>query len=264
MKRTLIIVYVLLFAAAWFGLATVGASSISAPTSTSIVSNSVKPLVAPIPVISEKVIWTDYNLIANKIFNKFIAKYPAFTQQVSCETMDTYINKVIQKTKIKFRRPDVNKENIVKHNFENLLSDYLNNALECDDFVDVDRDETDIGTEDYVKCLFDGWNNQQIQSCYSSDGMWSCSWIGTCTIKVSGNIWENISWKSSCGWYAYTIVDWESDYAKFYCGQETIQPVPVCGVNSRDVKCISPIYSWKIDVIRQIINTKLQANPKKK
>lgn len=264
MKKTLVIVYGFLFAIVSFGFVTAGSNSIAIPSATTIADTIIVPFVPVDPVISTKpvvspnpvtpttpiipsmsliVVWNDYDLIAKKIFNKFLVKYPYLTQQVSCENVDNYVDKIIKKTKIKFRTPDINKENIVKNKFGNLLRDYLNNALECDDFIDVDRDDNTIGTEEYVTCLFDNGWNQELQSCYSSDEKWSCKWIGSCSIKVSWYVGENISWKSSCGGYASTLVDGENEYAKFYC------PKPII-LEKVD------IIKWKIDNIKNINQNK--------
>ena len=266
-KKILVIMYWALFAIAWFGLVTAWSTATNAAG-----TNNVKPVMS-VPAISEKaIVWTDYNLIAQKIFNKFLVKYPNILNQVSCETMDTYINKILQKTKIKFRRPDVNKENMVKHIFEGLLRDYLNNNLECDDFIDVDRDETDIGAEEYVKCIFNTDvnytdANQNMQSCYSSDGKWSCKGNGSCTVKVSWLVGDTITWKSSCGAYTYTTIDGRDDYAQFFCGTRPIpQPLPmrVCKPGEINANCAYPIYSWEIDRVQPKVNGSTKTELKKK
>jgi len=247
MKKTLVIVYALLFTIAWFGLVSAGSSTSVSPS---------------IPTVSEKaIVGTDYNLIANKIFSKFLIKYPNLLSQVSCENIDGYINKILQKTKIKFRNPDINKENTVKHIFENLLRNYLDNNLECDDYIDVDRDDTDVWTEEYVKCMFDDGYNNVSQSCYSSDGRWSCEWVGSCTIKVSGNIGETIARKSSLGWYAYTTIDWQNDYANFY-SQPQPMPMPVCNwLDGGNIRCANPVYGSQTGIINlKIDNSKLKIN----
>lgn len=232
MKKLLIYVYAVLFAVAGFGLATAWSSN-SVLSATDV----------KVPSISEKlIIGMDYDLIAKKIFSKFIAKYPNFIEQVSCENSDSYVDKIIKKTKIKFRKPDINKENIVKNKFGDLLRDYISDKLECDDFwyVDWEDDIQPWRVDEYVKCLFNDSPNKQ--SCYSSDGKWSCQWVGSCSIKLDWYLWENITWKSSCGGYAYTTIDWTNDYAKFDC----IQVMPACDTTNRDSNCISSVYPWKI------------------
>lgn len=208
MKKVLVIIYSVLFSIAWFGLVSAAGSSGS-----DLVRSNNSNLITT--VVSEKAfIYMDYDLIAKKVFDKFIRKYPNFINQIACEDVDGYINKILKRTKIKFRKPDVNKENTIKHMFEKLLREYLDNNLECDDFIDVDRDEDEM-TQEYVKCLFN--NSNTIQSCYSSDGKWSCKWLGSCNVKIDWYLWEKIERKSSCGWYSYNIVNWENDYVKFQC-----------------------------------------------
>jgi len=222
MKKSMIIVYSVLFALMGWLFLTSWANAIN---------NSV-------PSVSERfIVWTDYNAIANKIFKKFITKYPKFINQVSCEDIDSYVNKILSKTKIKFRKPDVNKENTVKHIFENLLRDYINNNLECDDFIDVDWDDIEpVLVEEYVKCVFDDWNNKTMQSCYSSNGKRACKWIWSCSMKINWYVWDEITWKSSCGEYAYTKIDWEDKYARFNCNQV----FPTCNSSQEWLDCLYP------------------------
>lgn len=260
MKKILVSVYVVLFAAAGFGLVTAWSSN-SAVSASNV---SVPSINVRVPSISENFIVDTnyYDLIAKKIFSKFLTKYPNFIDQVSCENSDSHVAKIIKKTKIKFRKPDINKENIIKNKFWDLLRDYINDKLECDDFWDVDWDDTEIGTQESVKCLFnndlnyaDSNMSQNLQSCYSSDGKWSCVWVDSCTVKVSWIVWENIKWKSSCGWYAYTTIDWENEYAKFDCPRSNPVPMPVCGDNW--VSCINPIYERKaIDELGKALNVR--------
>lgn len=73
-----------------------------------------------------------------------------------------------------------------------------------------------------VKCIFDG--SQMSQSCYSGpvgDMAFACSGVGTCVANVSGPKGSNLTWKSTCGGYAYTIIDGDNEYAKFSCGQDS-------------------------------------------
>ncbi len=64
-----------------------------------------------------------------------------------------------------------------------------------------------------VKCVFS--DSTATQECYSDKG--DCKGIGTCIIGVSGTKGEKVTWKSSCGGYAYTVIDGQNDYAKFKC-----------------------------------------------
>jgi len=66
-----------------------------------------------------------------------------------------------------------------------------------------------------VKCVFN--NSNEIQSCSSDGGKFGCSGIGHCVADVSGEKGKTLTWKSSCGGYAYTIIDGENKYAEFNC-----------------------------------------------
>jgi len=71
--------------------------------------------------------------------------------------------------------------------------------------------------EDGVKCVFQ--DSKTEQKCYSEKG--SCSGIETCVVYVKGIKGEQVTWKSSCGGYAYTTMDAENDYAYFNCQTQT-------------------------------------------
>ena len=69
--------------------------------------------------------------------------------------------------------------------------------------------------KEQVKCIFD--NSNEMQKCYTDDGKFGCSGTGTCVMDVDGKKGEKLTWKSSCGEYAYTITDGDNDYAEFKC-----------------------------------------------
>ncbi len=81
-----------------------------------------------------------------------------------------------------------------------------------------------------VKCVFR--NTETKQECYDSSGKYSCSTStvsstgeSTCLIDgISGTKGTMLTWKSSCGEYAYTTIDGENEYAKFDCGQGNSYP----------------------------------------
>ena len=83
-----------------------------------------------------------------------------------------------------------------------------------------DYAEFKCGTEvsESVKCVFNDATTEQ--ECYSEKG--SCKGIGTCVVDVKGKKGEQVTWKSTCGGYAYTTMDGQNDYAEFKCG--TITP----------------------------------------
>ena len=76
-----------------------------------------------------------------------------------------------------------------------------------------------------VKCVFDGATTEQ--GCYASSqspaDSATCSGVGACVANVNGNPGTPITWKSTCGGYAYTTIDGNNEYANFNCGGN--QPV---------------------------------------
>lgn len=67
---------------------------------------------------------------------------------------------------------------------------------------------------EWVTCLFKG--STTYQECYSSKG--SCKGLLGCTVFVSGTLGEKVEWKSTCGGYAYTVIDNQPEPASFICG----------------------------------------------
>ena len=69
---------------------------------------------------------------------------------------------------------------------------------------------------EYVKCVFN--NSVTNQTCYSGSGLSeTCTGKESCSLIAKGNKGEKYTWKSSCGGYAYTIMDGVDDYAYFDC-----------------------------------------------
>jgi hypothetical protein len=66
-----------------------------------------------------------------------------------------------------------------------------------------------------VRCIFKNSNSEQ--KCYSDKGF-GCSGMETCVADVYGTSGEKIAWKSTCGGYAYTVIDGANEYANFDCG----------------------------------------------
>ena len=78
--------------------------------------------------------------------------------------------------------------------------------------------------KDDVTCVFQGSTTQQ--KCYtaidpvgSSIG-YECEGIEACSVIVQGNYGEKVTWKSSCGGYAYTTIDGVGEKAEFNCNQQ--------------------------------------------
>jgi hypothetical protein len=76
------------------------------------------------------------------------------------------------------------------------------------------RDTGGIVTE-IVTCNFAG--SSSTQTCYSSTSH-TCSGVTTCSVKMSGTSGTAVTWKSSCGGYAYTTLDGKDEIASFSCG----------------------------------------------
>lgn len=73
-----------------------------------------------------------------------------------------------------------------------------------------------------VKCVFKGSTGFQkcnaytdnISNVYYGKG---CSGTETCVVDLKGYKGDKITWKSSCGGYAYTVMDGNNEYAEFIC-----------------------------------------------
>jgi len=76
-----------------------------------------------------------------------------------------------------------------------------------------------------VKCVFNGSSSEQ--NCYTAADTSSiyyklgCSGVGACVVDLKGTKGDKITWKSSCGGYAYTIMDGTNEYAEFSCSSVT-------------------------------------------
>lgn len=72
-----------------------------------------------------------------------------------------------------------------------------------------------------VKCVFSGSTSDQ--NCYTATDTSSsyyklgCSGVGACVVNLKGIKGDKITWKSSCGGYAYTVMDGTNKYAEFNC-----------------------------------------------
>ncbi|PIY60329.1 hypothetical protein COY95_02335 [Candidatus Woesearchaeota archaeon CG_4_10_14_0_8_um_filter_47_5] len=74
----------------------------------------------------------------------------------------------------------------------------------------------DEGMSEKVTCVFD--NAAQEETCSSGKG--NCTGVDSCVVEVTGIEGEEVVWKSSCGGYAYTVIDGTPEYAKFSCGND--------------------------------------------
>lgn len=85
-------------------------------------------------------------------------------------------------------------------------------------------EQTQRWASEQVKCIFKG--STAVQECVSSasyGGQFACKGIETCVTDVKGYLEEQITWKSTCGGYAYTKIDGQNDYAEFNCGAGVLE-----------------------------------------
>ncbi len=90
------------------------------------------------------------------------------------------------------------------------------------------KSTTPLIIKEQVKCVFNNSNDQQ--RCYTSIGeaTFECSGINSCVVDVFGigTKGEKITWKSTCGGYAYTTIDSNNEHAEFKCAAQTPTPTP--------------------------------------
>ncbi len=84
--------------------------------------------------------------------------------------------------------------------------------------------EIPMKVEEQVKCVFNNAND--VQKCYSDDGIFGCSGLGSCIASISGEKDKKTTWKSSCGEYAYTTLDGTNEYAEFKCIPQSVITTP--------------------------------------
>ncbi|MEM3074777.1 MAG: hypothetical protein QW727_02440 [Candidatus Pacearchaeota archaeon] len=72
-------------------------------------------------------------------------------------------------------------------------------------------------TSEQVKCVFK--NSDELQKCYAYNGdlEFYCSGVESCVVDVKGYEGDKLIWKSSCGGYAYTLIDEDNEDAEFKC-----------------------------------------------
>ncbi|MCX6817348.1 MAG: hypothetical protein NTU57_00645 [Candidatus Aenigmarchaeota archaeon] len=88
--------------------------------------------------------------------------------------------------------------------------------------------------KEQVKCVFDGATEDN--KCYSDAGF-SCHGIGSCVADVYGSKGQQLTWKSSCGGYAYTVIDGQNEYANFYCKPSSYCGNGVCEIGETQQSC---------------------------
>jgi len=96
--------------------------------------------------------------------------------------------------------------------------------------VRVEETISPLVVAEQVKCLFR--NSQTEQKCIAASEGYSgygCSGTASCLADIKGKQGEKITWKSSCGGYAYTTMDGQGEYAGFDCAAV---PVPISPATS--------------------------------
>ncbi|OGI97957.1 hypothetical protein A3A11_00480 [Candidatus Nomurabacteria bacterium RIFCSPLOWO2_01_FULL_43_15] len=84
------------------------------------------------------------------------------------------------------------------------------------------EDVTDKIVSEQIKCVFSG--SRTTQSCYTTNRAgkeYTFSGTETAQGTISGYNGEILTWKSSCGGYAYTTMDREDEYARFNCTDDS-------------------------------------------
>ena len=114
------------------------------------------------------------------------------------------------------------------------------------------------GVKEQVKCVFA--NSVSDQKCFNEYGQ-TCGGTGTCVIDVSGEKGKMLTWKSTCGGYAYTMMDGSNEYAEFNCqaatqttNQTSSESIPV----SSAVQTSQPV---KEQVQCRFLNSDVLFNP---
>lgn len=88
--------------------------------------------------------------------------------------------------------------------------------------------ENQTSVAEQVKCIF--INSVSDQKCYASyeNKNVGCGGTGSCTVDVSGAQNTQITWKSTCGGYAYTVIDGQNNEIEFKC-----EPTPTAQTPSQ-------------------------------
>ena len=97
--------------------------------------------------------------------------------------------------------------------------------------------------QEQVKCVFKGSVSEQ--KCYTaidnSNPYYGrgCGGAETCVVDMKGTYGDKITWKSSCGGYAYTVMDGQSEYAIFNCPSPTTPTSSAGGGSSQQISDIN-------------------------
>lgn len=98
--------------------------------------------------------------------------------------------------------------------------------------------------QEQVKCVFNNAND--VQKCYSDDGMFGCSGLGSCIASISGEKDKKTAWKSSCDGYAYTMLDGINEYAEFKCVPQSVATTPIVTPIATPVQTVQELVKEQI------------------
>ena len=105
-----------------------------------------------------------------------------------------------------------------------------------------------VNASEHIKCLFNGSSNQE--KCYTATDNPSlsfyCSGIEACVANVNGPIHTQLTWKSSCGGYAYTTIDGNNKYANFNCSTNNNQPPVITSVGGPTSLNVNETGTWTV------------------
>lgn len=112
----------------------------------------------------------------------------------------------------------------------------------------VEETISSLVVQEQVKCLFK--ESQTEQKCYAASENYygyGCSGKEACVMDLKGKKGDRITWKSSCGGYAYTTMDGQNEYAEFSCAANTVVSIAVLSPNGGETWELGKAYEikWK-------------------
>ena len=133
--------------------------------------------------------------------------------------------------------------NVIKKVTINCLGDCKDGAC-----INSTSPPTNLTVREDVKCVFKSRClecKQKEEKCYTTDStgeVKGCSGTGSCVATVEGTSGDILTWKSSCGGYAYSTMDGVNEDIYFSCGESS----PVCGngiceTGEDDLICTEPV-----------------------
>lgn len=140
-----------------------------------------------------------------------------------------------------------------------------NNGLSAKTSISVNVGEaTPAVIYEQVKCVFKGSTGFQKCNAYTDNSSSvyygkGCGGTETCVVDLKGYKGDKITWKSSCGGYAYTVMDGNNEYAEFVC-PSTSSFINVLSPNGGEVwaKGSTQILQWQSSVDISTVYIKLR------